>query len=212
MKMYIAVLDEFPDYMTPTLVAHSVLGAHMKFSEKYVSPEYQSYEYPHYVDWLENSFKKCVVRVNQKEFDKISALPNVYLGHENRTLDARKSCAVVCPMPDSELPNVLRFAKLWKPKQDTLEQVMERAGMIPLQDLLGGKDPISLRFVHTGIRNVRDFLEYAQKQHSQFELQRLLYELGGKEKDDMYEWMLSHAAVWKSVVLNLRAALEGEVE
>ena len=31
MKMYIAVLDEFPDYMTPTLVAHSVLAAHLKF-------------------------------------------------------------------------------------------------------------------------------------------------------------------------------------
>jgi hypothetical protein len=27
MKLYIAVLDEFPDYMTPTLVAHSVLAA-----------------------------------------------------------------------------------------------------------------------------------------------------------------------------------------
>lgn len=24
-KMYIAVLDEFPDFMTPTLVAHAVL-------------------------------------------------------------------------------------------------------------------------------------------------------------------------------------------
>ena len=33
MKLYIAVLDEFPDYMTPTLVAHSVLAAHMAFIE-----------------------------------------------------------------------------------------------------------------------------------------------------------------------------------
>lgn len=31
MKMYIAILDEFPDYMVPTLVAHSVLAAHLKF-------------------------------------------------------------------------------------------------------------------------------------------------------------------------------------
>ena len=30
-KMYIAVLDEVPDYITPTLVAHSVLGAHLEF-------------------------------------------------------------------------------------------------------------------------------------------------------------------------------------
>lgn len=106
MKLYIAVLDEFPDYMTPTVVAHSVLAAHLKFQDD-----------PVYQDWLENDFRKCVVRVNQKEFDKISALPKVHLGHENHTLEARKSCAVVCPYADNEpLPNVLKFAKLWAPE------------------------------------------------------------------------------------------------
>lgn len=105
-RMYICVLDEFPDYMTPTLVAHAVLGAHLQFQ---LSESYQ--------DWLVYSFKKCVVRVNQKEFNKIAALPvNVYLAHENNTLDGRKACAVVSPVPDNELPNVLKFAKLWKPK------------------------------------------------------------------------------------------------
>ena len=107
-KLYIAVLDEFPDYMTPTLVAHAVLGAHLKF---FLSPLY-----PNYDNWLKDSFKKCVVRVNQKEFDKIAALPDVYLAHENRTLEARKACAVVCPR--TETPNVLKFAKLWSPKND----------------------------------------------------------------------------------------------
>lgn len=104
MKLYIAVLDEFPDYMTPTLVAHSMLSAHLKFQDNLV-----------YQKWLSESFKKCVVRVNQKEFDKIAALADVHLGHENHTLDARKSCAVVCPI-EGEQPNVLKFAKLWKPK------------------------------------------------------------------------------------------------
>jgi hypothetical protein len=104
MKMYICVLDEFPDYMTPTLVAHAILGAHFQFSGKL-----------HYEEWLENSFKKCVVRVNQKEFNKIAALDDVYLGHEKNTLDGRDSCIVVCPR--EELPNVLKFAKLWKPKE-----------------------------------------------------------------------------------------------
>lgn len=97
-------MDEFPDYMTPTLVAHAVLGAHFAFEKN------ESYQ-----DWLTNSFRKCVVRVNQKEFDKIASLPNVYLGHENKTLGARKSCAVVCPIK-GEQPNVLKFAKLWAPK------------------------------------------------------------------------------------------------
>jgi hypothetical protein len=110
MKMYIAVLDEFPDYMTPTLVAHSVLAAHLYFT----SGNCLGDDLLHYQNWLETSFKKCVVRVNQKEFDKIAALPAVHLGHENNTLDGKKSCVVVCPR--SETPNVLKFAKLWKPK------------------------------------------------------------------------------------------------
>lgn len=104
LKMYIAVLDEFPDYMTPTLVAHSVLAAHDRFKLYNLN----------YKEWFDNSFKKCVVRVNQKEFDKISELTWVHLGHENHTLEGRKACAVVCPR--KEIPNVLKFAKLWKPK------------------------------------------------------------------------------------------------
>lgn len=105
-KMYIAVLDEFPDYMVPTLVAHSVLNAHIKFKKD------KSYQ-----KWFEESFKKVVLRVNQKEFDRIASLEKVHLGHENKTLDARKSCAVICPI-DGDIPNVLKYGKLWKPRNE----------------------------------------------------------------------------------------------
>ena len=105
MRMYIAVLDEFPDYMTPTLVAHSVLGAHLEFED--LSP---------YKEWLNESFKKCVVRVNRKEFEKIKGLPDVYQGYELNTLNGDITCLIPVPCDDKELPNVLKFAKLWKPK------------------------------------------------------------------------------------------------
>ena len=103
MKMYIAVLDEFPDYMTPTLVAHSVLAAHLKFQDD-----------ADYNKWLTESFRKCVVRVNEKEFNKIREINKVHYGYELHTLEGKEACAVVCPR--SEYPNVLRFAKLWKPQ------------------------------------------------------------------------------------------------
>ena len=106
MKLYIAVLDIFPDYMVPTLVAHSVLAAHIKFADNFF-----------YHDWLVNSFKKCVLRVNEKEFYKIATLDDVHLGHETNTLDGRSACAVICPR--KEYPNVLKFAKLWKPNGTT---------------------------------------------------------------------------------------------
>lgn len=108
MRLYIAVLDEFPDFMTPTLVAHTMLGAHLEFQDE-----------PQYKDWLSMSFRKCTVRVTQREFDKIASLDHrVYLGHENKTLEGRKSCAIVMPHADELRPNVLKFAKLWKPKNE----------------------------------------------------------------------------------------------
>jgi hypothetical protein len=105
MKLYIAVLDEFPDYMTPTLVAHSVLGAHLVYSGHSL-----------YDKWLKESFKKCVVKVNRKEFDKIRLLdPKPYEGFEKHTLDGQISCIIPMPVEDNNIPNVLKFAKLWKP-------------------------------------------------------------------------------------------------
>lgn len=108
-KLYIAVLDEVPDFMVPTLVAHSILGAHLDFIE--MQDDYHTT----YLDWLTESFRKCVVRVNRKEFEKISKLGNVYLGHENTTLGGEKSCAIPYPVMSNEVPKVLKFAKLWKP-------------------------------------------------------------------------------------------------
>lgn len=105
-KMYIAVLDEVPDYMVPTLVAHSVLNAHVAFQP---SETYQN--------WFTQSFRKVVLRVSRKEFDKIRSRHFCWEGHENTTLGGEKSCLVVVPMEPHEVPPVLSFAKMWKPKE-----------------------------------------------------------------------------------------------
>lgn len=105
MKMYIAVLDDAPDYMVPTLVAHTVINAHRYFEED-----------ARYNHWLTNHFKKVVVRVGKKEFDKIAARHFVWKGHENTICDGKPSCLAVLPMEPYEVPPVLSFAKLWKPK------------------------------------------------------------------------------------------------
>ena len=130
--MYICVLDEVPDFITPTLVGHSVLNHHLFMDRKYSSelevvnktPEVPKLERNLlfvecflYWEWLEESYKKRVCRVNRKEFEKIKALSGVVLSHENTTLNGEKSCATIV-VRDSEKPNVLKFAKLWSPKND----------------------------------------------------------------------------------------------
>lgn len=107
-KLYICVLDEFPDYMTPTLVGHAVLRHHTDWSE-----------HLRYQDWLAYSFKKCVVKVNRKEFEKIRKLPFTTESFENNTLGGNVSCITVVAHKDEH--NVLKFAKLWKPTNRDLE-------------------------------------------------------------------------------------------
>lgn len=108
--MYIAVLDEVPDHMVPVLVAHATLTHHLlsvgpnRFTEYYDSL---------YSPWLEGSYRKCVLRVNQKEFNKLGSVPYVSTSYENSTLEGKPSCRVV--VVGDEVPNVLKFAKLWKP-------------------------------------------------------------------------------------------------
>lgn len=109
-KMYIAVLDEVPDYMVPTLVAHSVLNADRCWND--------DDWFPQYVEWFKNSFRKVVLRVNRKEFNKISTTLACWEGHENTTLDGETSCLVVLPVMSDGVPNVLKYAKLWKPKDE----------------------------------------------------------------------------------------------
>lgn len=112
LKMYIAVRNDVPDHMVPVLVAHAVLGDHLENRTYFNINPNLSYQ-KQYVEWQSKSFKKCVVRVNEKEFEKIKRIPGVTLHHENKTLEGKKSCAVV--VVGEEIPNVLKFAKLWKP-------------------------------------------------------------------------------------------------
>lgn len=88
--------------MTPTLVAHATLRHHL---ENYLDKRY--------VNWLNDSFKKCVVRVNKKEFEKIRKLTTITESWENNTLNGEVSCLTIIAKTDEH--NVLKFAKLWKP-------------------------------------------------------------------------------------------------
>lgn len=114
MKMYIAVLDEAPDYMVPTLIAHSVINAHIKFITGPYKDQYQ--------EWLNNSYRKVVVKVNRKEFEKIKEQIH-WAGHENTICEGKPSCLVVLPVYADNIPNVLKFAKMWKPNANTQQNV-----------------------------------------------------------------------------------------
>ena len=66
-----------------------------------------------YDEWLVSSFKKVVVKVNRREFNKIVSTLVHHAGHENKTLGGESSCLVVEPVYYNDIPNVLKFARPW---------------------------------------------------------------------------------------------------
>lgn len=108
LKLYIAVREEVAPEMVPVLVAHTILNAddHFYYHEDLIVATW-------YMSWKQDSFKKVVVKVNEKEWKKIVEIPNVYLGHENTQMGGEKSCAVIPVM--EEYPNVIKFSKVWRP-------------------------------------------------------------------------------------------------
>lgn len=112
-KMYIAVIDEAPDFMVPTLVAHSMLNAHTFFT----SPGRSHEQLEWYKDWHHSSFRKVVLKVNHREFEKIRNTLTCWAGHENTICNGAATCLVVEPVESDNVPNVLKFAKMWKPEE-----------------------------------------------------------------------------------------------
>lgn len=113
LKMYIAVLNSAPAYMVPTLVAHTILNADSAFTSENSMMSGQDKQ--RYIDWKTNSFKKVVISVNPKEFAKIQERLVCFAGHERTILNGDKSCLVILPVYSDNIPNVLSFARLWKP-------------------------------------------------------------------------------------------------
>ena len=110
-KMYIAVIDEAPDYKVPTLVAHSILNAH----EMFTSPGRSDEQLAAYKEWKMHSFRKVVLRVNAREFHKISNTLDHWAGHENTICNGAPTCLVCMPVDSDNVPNVLKFARMWAP-------------------------------------------------------------------------------------------------
>ena len=111
LKEYIFVLDIVDDHMVPVVVAHATLTAHRNFEDL-----------PMYKHWLRESYKKCVCKVNIKELDKILELRDVSVSTE-RNYGSTIIAAVVCPR--LEYPNVIKYAKLWKPNYEIRSSLVQ---------------------------------------------------------------------------------------
>jgi len=155
LKMYIAVREDAPDYMVPTLVAHSVLTAHDKFTCL------DGAQRAHYFKWFDESFRKVVVRATQREFLKIQETLIHHAGHENTICNAEPTCLVVLPVDSADVPNVLKYCKLWKPAEPKALSDDFIADNLPetIQKLIDKEDLSLPQEVLTNVRNYSGMIQ-----------------------------------------------------
>jgi hypothetical protein len=95
------------------------------------------------------------------------------------------------------------------PVADSLEERMKAAGMLSVAELLAGT-PMDAFTKHAGVNGIATLGQWAEMKRAEYIKLNARYELGEKPKDELYEWVLAHAAVFTELHVNLKAAQAGE--
>jgi hypothetical protein len=93
---------------------------------------------------------------------------------------------------------------------DDLDVKMQAAGMLPMAEILAG-NLMGNFSTHCAVADMPSLLWWVESQHEKYLRMRMEYEVGGKEKDDLFEWVFSHSAVFGTIVDHMRKALPVEI-
>jgi len=87
-----------------------------------------------------------------------------------------------------------------------LAAAMKAKGMLSIDEILAGN--LMGKFsTHCGVNTIEDLLWWVESKHKQYLKMRLEYEVGGKEKDDLYEWVFAHSGVFGTIADQMRKCL-----
>lgn len=100
----------------------------------------------------------------------------------------------------------------WKTKPapvavpDDIDARMKNAGMLSAAEIIAGQ-PIDAFMKHAGVVDLESLCKWAEMRRAEFLRMQAKYELGDNQKDDMYEWVISHVAAFSELQVNIRAAM-----
>lgn len=89
--------------------------------------------------------------------------------------------------------------------KDDLEKRMKEAGMLSISEMLDN-NPLGKFSVHAGVKDLKTFEKWLKMRHEEMLRMKIRMILDKKEDDDLFEWVLSHEAVFNEVRCNLREA------
>lgn len=90
--------------------------------------------------------------------------------------------------------------------QRPLDIRMKEAGMQTVEEMLTN-DPLEGFFRHAGVRDLDTFQQWLDMKYREYLTLQTRLSLDKREDDEMFEWALAHAAVFKVVRANFQAAL-----
>ena len=100
--------------------------------------------------------------------------------------------------------NVLKTEK--RVAMDTnLDSRMREAGMTPLSEMLS-RIPLGRWLTHTSVHDMKSFEMWLCMRREEMLRMQATMELDKREDDELYEWVIAHAAVFTEVLCNFRAA------
>lgn len=91
----------------------------------------------------------------------------------------------------------------------SLDARMQAAGMFSVTQILAGK-PIDAFIRHAGVSDLRTFDQWLGMKRAEFVKLQARFELAKREDDELYEWVMSHAATFSEVMINFKSAYRQE--
>jgi hypothetical protein len=87
----------------------------------------------------------------------------------------------------------------------TLDERMKQAGMATIDEMLAGTE-LDAWLSAVEVVDMESFEWWLETKYRYFLTMQAKYQLDKKEDDEMFEWILSHSALFGSVLANFRKA------
>lgn len=110
------------------------------------------------------------------------------------------------PLTTSERAELENYRNAQQVVPGDIDARMKSAGMLSAAEIIAGQ-PIDAFVKHAGVVDMGSLVQWAEMRRAEFLRMQARYELGDKEKDDLYEWVVSHVAVFSELHVNIRAAM-----
>lgn len=87
----------------------------------------------------------------------------------------------------------------------SLDERLKAAGMLTVAEILAGA-PLDAFIRHAGVNDLATFGQWLERRRAETVRMQSRFVLENREDDELYEWVVAHAAAFSEASINFRAA------